>query len=288
MSAEPLDLLAAVRAAAAAAGVDLSGLVTEDELHGPPRCAGGCGAVVARWSSACAACDADRVAKEHAEAVEKAWSRKDGGVPEKLQWAALDHPSFARKVRDAAARQKVRDIAARLEQRPLVTIVGPSRAGKTTLACMLLREWVRRGMADDASPRAKHMARNIRFAMAQAIIDARATTRLGEYVRDLHLAYNASVLVLDECGRGKDTHKCIFSVVFHRHSLGLPTIVTTPCLSAAALADETGDGGLAARVFDEGERVEVRSVAGIEGVPGWQIGEDDSSVGRATGVRRSA
>ncbi len=244
------DLGAIVREAALAAGV------RPDELDAPLRCEAGCGVEVRPGARLCAACGTKRAAAEHTEAVKKAWHT----VPMSLRWAGLDSPKLAQWVRDEAAIARVRQLAADLAGNPIVTLCGPAGAGKTTLACALLRQWVRLGASPSAPPAMRLMARRARFAAVQDLLHDRAETRLGEHVVSIDLARQASVLVLDEVGRGKDPQGVIFGLLHARHRERRPTIMTTPFASASELAADARDGGLARRVFDDGQRVDVKKL----------------------------
>lgn len=226
-------------------GVDLDAAVS-----GPPVCMGGCGTTVGRVSETCPACDRKRLATEHTAALASAWAT----VPETMRWvsliAARADKQLAQWVPDEAAVRAARTVCAELDKHPLVTFHGPPGKGKTTLACGLMREWLRRGGEPLATPEAQRMGRGARFLTAHGLIDDRVLTRLGERVHSLDVAHNATVLVLDEVGRGKDTHGIIFALLHERHRDGKPTIVTTPCRDRKELADAS-DGGLARRVFDD-------------------------------------
>lgn len=243
------DLAVVVREGALAAGL------TPEELDGPRRCFAGCGAVVTRVADTCAPCAARRVAEEHEAACMRAWHT----APPVLWWVALEHPQIRGWVRDVAARESALALVDELHSHPLVTFTGEAGAGKTTLACALLREWVSLGFGA-SSPRARSMARRVRFDTAQDLIRERTETRLGEHVIGIDLAREASVLALDEVGRGMDPHGVIFSLVSERHRAGRPTIITTPHLTAKDFAEKTRDGGLTRRVFDDAKVIEVRRI----------------------------
>lgn len=242
---------AVFRAMALAAGV------TAEELDAAPVCSGGCGAQVARRGDYCAVCTPKRLARDHADALVQAWST----VPYTLRWASFLDAKITSWVRDTAAVDKARELADDAEAHPFVTLLGDPGAGKTTLACAMLREWVRLGARPSSTAARRGRARRARYVSALDILRDRSESQLGQHVPSLDLAHHASVLVLDEVGRGSDPHSVIFGLVHERHRDGRPTIMTTPYLTASAFALATRDGGLARRVFDDSECIEVRKVA---------------------------
>lgn len=230
--------------------------ISTDILDGPHRCFAGCGAIVQKGSDTCSACTKARIEAEHNDALRRAWST----VPELLRWASLSVPKMSAWVKDSAALNRAREISADQIWRPLILLTGEPGAGKTTLACALMREWMLPGARRAASHRARDRAHKARFAAAHRLVRDRAESRLGDHVVDIDLARAASLLVLDEVGRGVDTHAVIFDLLHERHDSGRPTIMTTPFKSSEDLAAAT-DGGLARRVFDDSLVIHVRKVA---------------------------
>lgn len=245
------DIADLVRATALAYGIDVG-----DPIDGPPRCFAGCGAEVKRIAATCSECDQKRVLAEHEAEVLRAW----GTVPSTLNWADLRSQRMPSWVRDSAAVDRTREAAKAPDKFWWVTFVGEPGAGKTTLACALLRERMRPGARANAPPDQRAFTRRARFATAHDIVQERSITPLGEHVVSLDLAQQASILVLDEVGRGKDTHAVIFGLLHARHRERRPTIVTTPYASAADFSQASGDGGLARRVFDDAEVIVVRKM----------------------------
>lgn len=232
------------------------------ELDGRHRCFGGCGLEVERGGAECAPCVSRRLRSEHAAGLGRAWRT----VPESLGWAGFaPHPQRAggrrlsEWVRSPSAVQKAHEWAKAPQEKAILTLTGKPGAGKTTLACAVMREMMRRGVAFEAPWAARAFARRSRFESAARIVSDRTETPLGEHVASLDLARAASLLVLDEVGRGLDTHKVIFSLLYQRHAHRQPTVITTPFRDTAELAAATGDGGLARRVFDDALVIQVGS-----------------------------
>lgn len=230
-----------VRAYAISAGCN------PDDLKGPLRCLGGCGEEVPRLGGSCERCVKKRISDEHAKASKSAWET----VPLSLRWAALGSDVLPFWVRDNEAVDHAKKIATDITNNTFVTLVGPAGSGKTTLACALLRSWAKLY---------KRMASSIRFAAAHDLVYDQACSRLGEHVVSIDMARHASVLVLDEVGRGKDTHGVIFGILHERHRSLRPTIITTPHETPEAFAAATGDGGLTRRVFGDASLIRVRGV----------------------------
>src|SRR5439155_8790871 len=96
---------------------------------------------------------------------------------------------------------------------PLVTLRGGMRAGKTTLACCMLREHIRRGAKTSASPRDVWHARRARFVTTCDLLRERDETRLGDdHMPLLEACERASVLVLDELGGAPDPRGVIYGL----------------------------------------------------------------------------
>lgn len=233
---------------------DVIGDFSEGPLP-PVFCLGGCGLEVTRGSWTCPECLARVAKEEHSAALNKAWNT----IPEGLRWSvSLTGPKVLAAVTDHDALARAREIAADLPAHPLVTLVGPQGAGKTTIACALMRAWMNRGRAMTDQPKERVRSRGTRFVRVEDILREHSSTRLGGHVESLDIARNASVLVLDEVGRGKDTFAVIADLLGERHGNRRPTILTTPHLTAETFAEFTGDGGFARRVFDDATVLRVR------------------------------
>jgi hypothetical protein len=229
--------------------------VSEDVLDAPSTCFGGCGRLVDTVAATCLACTGRRIQDEHNEALRRAWST----VPATLRWASLGVPKIREWVRDAFAVQKAREAASLPNWRPIMVLTGKPGAGKTTLACALMREWMLPATRKGATPTQRARARRARFAVAQDLVKARSETPLGEHCVVLDLTYSASMLVLDEIGHERDPLGTLFGLVHARHREGRPTIYTTPHLTSQEFSVAMNDGGLARRVFDDALVIQVGS-----------------------------
>ncbi len=245
---DPRSIQEIIAAMALVDGVDLSG------ADGPPVCFVCHEAVVMRTADTCSDCATKKFLDERRAALLDAWNT----VPASLRgWCSLTSPKLVQWVPDRDARAAVAKVMQEPWAHRFVTFTGPAGAGKTSLACALLCETMRQGAVPDASRGAIWTAQKARFAAAPKLIEDRAATQLGVRVDSIERARFASVLVLDEVGRGKDTHNVIFDLVYHRHAQALTTIITTPYPDEAALA-HVADGGLARRVFADATVIEVR------------------------------
>jgi DNA replication protein DnaC len=206
-------------------------------------CTGGCGATVAH-PGVCPDCDRVELAAAHAARLRHARA----SIPARYRWAAIEAPEMAQRARpDAVA--TVRGLFG--QRLPLgVALVGPSGAGKTSLACAMLRR-VHDAATFESPARVVERARRAWYVGAPALLDAvRAWERnfsKGDPPELLAMARTASVLVLDNVDAGKQTDP-IVQLVFDRHDRQRPTIVTT-WMTRAEAANAYGDGW-ARRVYE--------------------------------------
>lgn len=221
----------------------------------PPKCID-CGASpVWRVGATCETCRMALALADRRAALVAAWDT----VPETLRWAKFDDVRLDRWARDSDAVK----IARGRVGRPLVTLQGPMRAGKTTIAVAMLAETFRAASAPDASAGAIWLARRSLFVRAEALLKARDQYPLGEGDPPLVArATHAGVLLLDELVPHPDPHRVLRELINDRHVRKRPTLVTT-WLTKEQCAENFG--GVAGRLFEDGDLVPVRKLAAAGG-----------------------
>lgn len=152
-------------------------------------------------------------------------------VPSEYAWARFDDPELPRRVgpeegtrrpRGEALVRAAREAVDQIEERRVVVLVGPSMAGKTSLAVAMGTELVER----DPS-------RSFLFVDAYELQDA-DKPRFGAAQFESSLVADAKsvdVLVLDELGAEripKDRASVAAEILHHRHKHELITLITTP------------------------------------------------------------
>ncbi|HET9045110.1 MAG TPA: ATP-binding protein [Burkholderiales bacterium] len=139
-------------------------------------------------------------------------------------------------------------------------LMGPTRAGKTTLAIAMLYAWVR----------AERRRRGAIFVAARDLSKARRRYRLGDGEAPLvERALAAPLLLLDDLGQeAEDRDGCISDVIYGRYDSHTPTWITSgidlpPGTEddqlrgfAAALAARY-DGGFVRRVLETGKPIRL-------------------------------
>lgn len=186
------------------------------------------------------------------EGIRRKLDEARASIPADYAWATFDAPEICLRVKPAKALR----VAARAwaEGERMLTLTGPSGAGKTSLACAMLRATIESG------------ARGVetsRFMRSWELAKARSEHALGRGEAPLvTLALRAHTLVIDELGeelrsssklvRG-DT--AIRDVLHQRQAEGRRTIVTT-YLSIDEIAEAYG-AGIARRLDERGLIVEL-------------------------------
>lgn len=199
-------------------------------------CAGACGATIG-WLGVCALCDRKVLADAHAVRMRAA--RRT--IPERFRWASFDAPELAQRTNPAALAE-VRSLFGR--RFPLgVVLVGQSGAGKTSLACALLRR-IHEHVTFESPSALVERARRSWYVGASELLQAvkvwSGGFNRGEPPEVLKMARAASILVLDNVDAGKQGD-AVYDLVFERHDRDRPTIVTTWMTRAEATA-AYGDG----------------------------------------------
>lgn len=185
-----------------------------------------------------------------AEQVEKRAAlivRARESIPQRFRWARLTAPALAKRLK---ASPKVVETAwhALSGANPIVTIVGQSGTGKTSLAVAMLAEIIEAGAVLTCDPKVLDRARFAHFAGCQQLAIARKEHKLGAGAPDeVMRARRASVLVLDEVGREGKGELDVAKIIHEREADCALTIVTTWLDEGGALA--AYDSGLARRLF---------------------------------------
>ncbi len=169
-------------------------------------------------------------------------------VPKRFRWASFATPYMCERRPPLTAHVAVEAIRAVLAIRspmPLgVALVGPSEAGKTTLACAMLRR-----IHDWATPDRPHAgverARRAYFVDAGEL--AQPSEHFGVETPVQRIARAATVLVVDnvEPGSIKDA---VGRTIMGRHNAQRPTIITT-WMGETEAAKHFG-GGWARRAYE--------------------------------------
>jgi hypothetical protein len=174
-------------------------------------------------------------------------------IPPRFKWAIGARPELVMERVRGSAELVRRGLASPPASSML--LVGPTAAGKTSLAVAMLDAWVR------AEPYAR---RGSLFVEAAWLARARARHRLGAdeapLVRD---CLTAPLLLLDDLGQEReDRDGCITDVVYGRSNAELPTWVTcgltTRDATLEAFAEKLSqryDGGFVRRLLEYGKRV---------------------------------
>lgn len=156
-------------------------------------------------------------------------------VPEKYAGLTLGSPQLAGRVKLRLAVEQARQSL----DAPGVTFLGPTSAGKTTLACAAMADWI---MAKGGTPY---------FVPCRKLAAARAAHSLGEGEPDIvERALAADLLILDDLGVGDDVHRsAVGDVIDERYDRMRVTWVTTG-FEATDISAKYG-AGRARRVFED-------------------------------------
>lgn len=218
--------------------------------------------IPARRAFPCGVCglDVGRNAWAHAECAE-AQSRESArreldeareSIPSDYRWAEFGAPTLERRVKPSSAIRIVS--AAWLKGERMLTLSGPSGAGKTSLACCLLRATL------DSGARGVETSR---FVRSWELAKARSEHALGRGEAPLvTLALQAHTLVIDELGEERRSSSrlvrgdtAIRDVLHERQAAGRRTIITT-YLSRDEITDAYG-AGIARRLDERGLVIEL-------------------------------
>lgn len=202
-----------------------------------------CGRDLAENVCICGPCnDAKRIERRNSELY-----RARESVPTRYRWARLATLLASKRLK---ATPKAIEAAwlALSGANPIVTIVGQSGTGKTSLACAMLAEVIEAGADLACDPKVLERARFAHFADAPQLAISRKEHKLGaDAPGEVLRARRASVLVLDEVGREGKGELDVAKIIHEREAACSLTIVTTWLDEAGILA--AYDGGLARRLF---------------------------------------
>jgi DNA replication protein DnaC len=155
-------------------------------------------------------------------------------IPPRFEWATFDAHELSRRAPSRAI-----TMARRLLDALLVVLVGPSGAGKTSIACAMLRAIIDAGVESDVALR---LAEGALFVDSFELVRARLELALGkgeaELVRE---AFDARVLVLDDVASEPARSSVVQEILHERHNRQQRTILTT-WADEVALVARYGDG----------------------------------------------
>lgn len=170
-------------------------------------------------------------------------------IPEKFRGVRFGTPEFAARVKASPA-AIAGAISAVTGKRPVVTVIGASGKGKTTLACAILSDIIDRADNLACDRQTLERARFARYVDASQLALARQEHRLGGGAPEEVLrAKNASVLVVDEFGRDDRKAVDVGKIIHERESAGRLTIVAT-WMDQVEIKNAY-DAGIARRLFEK-------------------------------------
>ncbi|HEX7666050.1 MAG TPA: ATP-binding protein [Polyangiaceae bacterium] len=167
----------------------------------------------------------------------------ESSLPAHYRWARLSDPLLAKRVR-------LETLPMTVPARGNVVFMGPSGAGKTSLAVALLRALFERELAksdEHCSPS------RYRFVHARQLAVARLPGTSFD-VSDLRSALNAAILLLDDIGNDcMIPSSPVSDVISERHAEERATWITTE-LGATQIAERYG-AGIGRRIFERATTV---------------------------------
>jgi DNA replication protein DnaC len=190
--------------------------------------------------------EAEEEQARHSAMFESVWAR----IPRAFR--DLRPNTVAARTKRPAAIEEARQalVAALGGGPPLVTLVGPTGVGKTSLAAAIVAEHVEAGMPVGAGRKRFARGFGVRFYLSADLARARERSPLGDEARDVADALAATILVIDELGGENPRHiETIEEVIHRRHADILPTVITTG-LSGAQLSGRYS-GGISRRIASD-------------------------------------
>ncbi len=204
------------------------------------ECPGGCGKIIRAQAAhmTCAECQIAAAIRDERAALEPALE----SIPFDLRWATLDSPALIGRVQVDASNSPI-PFARTVSRSSNVTLLGPAGAGKTSIACAILRVYLADRTID------LNQRKRARFANARVMPSLRDRPELAEIER-------ASVLVLDDVGGEENTatgRGMLARIISVRYEWARPTIITT-AHDQNAVRSFYGDG-IARRMFSMPTRI---------------------------------
>lgn len=199
-------------------------------------CEGRCGRMLlAPGPVWCADCkireESDRAARQELAAVRPALE----SIPPSFRWAVFDSPEIRDRVR--LGDRAILPARGGLPYALGVTVIGPAGAGKTSLACAMLRAWC--------------FDRSIPIGVRASGIFTSARMVARSLDQPFGIMLHAGIVLLDDLGAEVDTptgRAAVTDLIVERGAWDRPTIVTTG-LDRAALHARYGDG-VSRRLFE--------------------------------------
>lgn len=234
------------------------------DIIGPgPFACNRCRCVLAHWGM-CERC----IAQADREELELSMLTARGSIPRRFRWARFeaeddtDEQKSERQIKDHVHPESIRRVLALRKPYPTgVALVGATGAGKTTLACALLRkthDWVNpsRAVAEVDRARSSYFVAVNHYEDSHALAFPKFGKGEKDAIEFCNRMQRASLLVLDNV-EPVVLKSPVGHLLLDRHNLGLTTIITT-WMSQEEAAKSLG-GGLARRAYEMTVNLVVKS-----------------------------